>query len=278
MTPIRAHRLFLDFDGVIADSLAESQLVSWYGYHRARWSVEDPVPALQQRLPLDFPARFSAARNFARTLGEFIVPAVPSLPLPSTQAEFATAFASVPTAVVQRFVIDAQLFRDGLRSTHLQDWIALHTVFAEVAELMRGFAGRVHVVTAKDERSARAVLRHHGLESAVVSVLGDEHDKGRAVGRVLAHFGESAASALFIDDNIDNALAVRSTGVPALWARWGWQQAPEHAARARRLGLGSIDLADLTAIAAAQPLEAPPAARSGDRTSFAEPTTARNSP
>lgn len=249
MRPLHTcQKLFLDFDGVVADSLEESLLVSWYGAGRGDWSRADTPQALAARVPEDYRAHFRMVRSYARTLEEFLVPALDDIATPESQADFVEIFAAVPPARRADFVRQAQAFRDFLRSEHLDAWGAMHEVYQEIPDLVRRFAGHVHIVTAKDDVSARVALGLNGLDRAVETITGGATDKPRVIRDILAEAGQSEDQAIFVDDNITNVGLARQAGLRAFWASWGWQQGEEHRDAAERQGLPRLRLEDLIGI------------------------------
>lgn len=237
--------LFLDFDGVVADSLEESLLVSWFGAGRSTWSRSDTPGALAARVPDDYRAHFRTVRGYARSLEEFLVPALEGVDAPESQAEFGMLFDAIARTERARFVERAQEFRDFLRSEHREEWGAMHEVYQGVPDLVRRFAGHVHIVTAKDDVSARVALGLNGLDGAVVTITGGAADKPRVIRDILAEAGQSEDQAIFVDDNVTNVGMAREAGLRAFWATWGWQQAQEHRDAAQRQGLLPLRLTDL---------------------------------
>lgn len=240
--------LFLDFDGVVADSLEESLLVSWYGAGRSPWSRADTPEVLAARVPEDYRAHFRTVRRYARTLEEFLVPALDDAITPGSQTGFTKIFDAVAPARRAEFVRRAQEFRDFLRSEHLDTWGAMHEVYQEVPDLVRRFAGHVHIVTAKDDVSARVALGLNGLDGAVATITGGAADKSRVIRAILAQAAQTEDQAIFVDDNITNVELARQAGLRAFWATWGWQQGQEHHDAAERQGLPQLRLEDLSRI------------------------------
>ncbi|WP_026928480.1 HAD family hydrolase [Glycomyces tenuis] len=240
--------LVLDFDGVIADAFDECAAVAWLGMrpNERDGAAEDHLG----RAPASFAERFRAVRPYCRTLDHFIVAHVPGSTEIADQADFDRRFAEAGEARAAAFAERATAAREAIRRRDPAAWAAMHTLYPGIAELIRGAGAPVAIVTAKDEPSVRAILVAHGLEEGVRAVLGECHDKARELERLCAEAGLDAASSVFIDDNLDNVLRVRSTGARTFWARWGYST-PEQHARAEALGVDALDLADLPGLASA---------------------------
>ena len=236
--------LVLDFDGVLFDAFGECAVVTWFGEQRRL--PPGSVAELLSEVPAPFLASFDRVRPYARTLDHFLV-AVSSEEQPITDgAAFATAFASLERSRVAGFVERATAVRNELRRRDLAGWLEAHHVFAEVAALVIAHDGPVAVVTAKDAPSVRELLEAHSLVAYVDEIVAECHDKAAAVKALAAARDIPLPSVTFIDDNLDNAIAVADTGASACWALWGYRTA-EHEARAQQLVLPSITLADVDA-------------------------------
>ncbi|MEI6556944.1 MAG: HAD-IA family hydrolase [Rhodospirillaceae bacterium] len=118
----------------------------------------------------------------------------------------------------------------------------------------RGFA--LGVATGKSRRGLAAVLDHHGLTGAFVTLQTADHCPGKPdpemVLRALADSGSTVADAVVIGDSpLDIEMAGRA-GVPAIGVSWGYHGAAELArAGARRvvdspaeMALAVVDLLD----------------------------------
>lgn len=239
--------LLLDFDGVVADAFDECAVVAWLGMGPdERGGAAEEILG---RVPPAFIERFRVVRPYCRTIGHFITAHLAGAESIADQAAFDRRFAEVGEARAAAFAERATKARDELRERDPAAWIAMHTVYPGIAELIRG-SGPVSIVTAKDEPSVRAILAGHGLDGDVRAVAGECRDKAREVERLCTEAGADVAAAVFIDDNLDNVLHVRSTGARSLWARWGYAT-PDQRERAASLGVDAVDLADLPGLAAA---------------------------
>lgn len=236
--------LVLDFDGVLFDALGECALVTWYG--------EQPLPVggtvaeLLSEVPAPFLADFANIRRYARTLDHFLVALSSEVRLISDEAAFGAAFASLEPSRVVSFVERATVVRTELRRRDRAGWLQAHRAFPEVAALTVAHEGPVAVVTAKDAPSVTELLEAHSLAAHVDEVIGECHDKAVAVAAMAGARSIPLRSVTFIDDHLDNVLAVGQTGASARWAWWGYHTR-EHDERAARLGVRPITLRDVQA-------------------------------
>ncbi|MEU4287301.1 DJ-1/PfpI family protein [Kribbella sp. NPDC026596] len=248
--------LILDFDGVICDALEECALVTWFGLLDR--VPPEPGPALLDQVPAAFVQRFAHVRNYSRLLDHFAVAGLPAAAEVRTQAEFDKLFASLDQREVAEFVARATAVRNRLRETERDFWLGLHTLYDGVPQLLRRHAGKVAVVTAKDEPSVWEILRRYRLDRTVTAVVGECARKPEAVRRLARQAGVSTSDLIFIDDNLTNTVRVRGTGAQVFWAQWGYQ-IPEHRAEAARQGIRSLELSELGSVqlAASRPSRLP---------------------
>lgn len=239
--------LILDFDGVICDALTECALVTWLGAHPP--SPAMPVSAYERAMPRGFVERFRKIRDYARTLEHFVTAHRPMAAHAATQAGFDRLYASIAQVYVRDFTAAANAARARCREEEPGYWAGLHGLYPGVGELLRRHAGKACIVTAKDERSVRQILRHHGVGGTVLDVIGESSRKAEAVRALAARHGIATEDATFVDDNVANVAQVAATGARALWATWGYHT-PEHEEQAARGGLARLRLPDLPGLAA----------------------------
>ncbi|MBL1066598.1 HAD family hydrolase [Streptomyces sp. 7-21] len=241
--------LILDFDGVVCDAFEECAVVTWYATEDPETTAAKPVAELVSDLPASFLTRFRTVRKYSRLLHHFMVAHDPRSEAVSGQREFDALFAAFPEYELATYVDNANRLRAALRENQRREWLALHTLYPGVRDLLERHEGRVSIVTAKDERSVWDILAFHRLDHTVVSVIGECGDKRSAVIDLVAEDGLEPRHATFIDDNLTNALQVRDTGARSLWAYWGYHT-PEHVQKslARRMRRAYLpDLAELHA-------------------------------
>jgi len=239
--------LAVDFDGVVCDALVECAAVTWFAPHPEVDVADQPIERLIGDIPPSFRDVFATVRNYSRLLDHFMVALYPAAEQVVDQVSFDAAFAAIPPAQLTHLVTNAGAIRDRWRTTQTERWLDLHTLYPGIDTLLRRHAGKVVVVTAKDETSVWDILGHHRLADTVSDVVGECADKPTALRQLSARHGVDLTEVTFIDDNVSNARRVGAIGARAYWARWGYHT-PEHAARAHAAGLPPLDLDDLPAL------------------------------
>lgn len=157
------------------------------------------------------------------------------------------AFSTIAPPYVSEFRQLANAARQRCRTQEPDRWLGLHTLYPGLARLLRAHAGRLAIVSAKDEPAVRAVLDWHGMGDCVREVIGECRRKDEAVRDLCRRHGISPRDVTFIDDSLPNALAVAATGATAHWAMWGYHTADDLTAAAD--GVRRLTLADVAALA-----------------------------
>jgi phosphoglycolate phosphatase-like HAD superfamily hydrolase len=242
--------LILDFDGVIADAFTECAVVTYYADHDPATLAAKPIAELAAAMPTAFVDRFRRVRTYARLLDDFMVARDSAAESIRTVEDYEALRDRIPPKKLSSLVRGATAARTALRELRREEWLAMHSIYPGIPDLLRRHQGRgTSIVTAKDETSVWDILAHHQLESTVTQVIGECSDKRTAVQQLAEGDGLPTSAVTFIDDHITNALAVRDTGATSLWAWWGYHT-PGHIERAitrkqRRIYLP--ELAQLTA-------------------------------
>lgn len=241
--------LALDFDGVLCDGMREYFEAAWRACRRL-WPATPPAPP-----PGVFEA-FARLRPLVESGWEMPV-LVRALLAGAPEAELAQDFrpeARLARLGVAREAVAAAL--DGVRDAWIAadeaGWLAQHRFYPGVVERLRALAGgpvRVAVVTTKEGRFARQLLRGHGVELPAGDVLGKEARRPkRAILRELcARDGLPAEMLWFVEDRLaalagaaaDPALA----GARLFLAAWGYNTPAdrEAARRAPRIRLLTLE-------------------------------------
>jgi phosphoglycolate phosphatase-like HAD superfamily hydrolase len=215
--------VFLDFDGVICDSLLETLVSSWRGYYILRGEQEPPT------MPVSLFQDFSRLRPYVRAGEDFIL----------MQELIATNF---PIRSQRDF--DDQLTRRGeqwsVRSreffytarrdilTHQREyWIALNRLYPHVVPCLRNWSSSssLYILSTKGADFIVEILTSKGIPMDPNRVLSCEaKEKKNTILRILVARGGERA--LFIDDQIDH-LAAASAQDPRIigcLASWGYVQ------------------------------------------------------
>lgn len=220
-------RLYIDFDGVICDSVHEAFVSSYLAYHHlSDISVPDQHP--EQR------ALFYRYRPFIRSGQHFMLLQhciAHSTPL-STQDDFEQQLSSTTEPQLLQWRAALYEVRGRLIERQLAEYINLHTFYPHLPPHLPALSlnPAVYILSTKKIRlislllasiditwpRERMLLSHH---TAKIDIIKHEH-------------AEPAETAVFIDDHAPHILTIaqgRSAGIDCYLADWGyvladWQQ------------------------------------------------------
>jgi phosphoglycolate phosphatase-like HAD superfamily hydrolase len=239
--------LALDFDGVLCDGMREYFESAWRAYRRLRASVP-PAP------PAGLFESFARLRPLVETGWEMPV-------LLHALSSGASAAALEKEWRLETWLEDLGATReaaaaalDAVRDEWIADdergWLDAHRFYPGVIERLRALDGgpvAVYVVTTKEGRFARQLLRRQGVELPDGRVYGKEARRPkRAILRELAGGGD-AARVWFVEDRRETLEDVKRepalAGAGLFLAAWGYNTADDREAARRdgRVVLLSLD-------------------------------------
>jgi phosphoglycolate phosphatase-like HAD superfamily hydrolase len=227
--------LFLDFDGVVCDSINECLVSSWLAHHQGRY------PSI---IPVDFRERFAAIRPYIRSGEDYVL--IQELmsrgELPADQSEFDR---HVAAAGDQRMADNRRRFyaaRSELLASDRDYWLSLNTIYPHVLQVLRrlGPDERVYIMSTKESSFIVEILEYNNVEMAVERVIcSGKAPKVELIASILdrlrprtggndtrppaGHASETTGhSALLIDDQIDHFLVAEDSRVEGALALWGY--------------------------------------------------------
>lgn len=235
--------LALDFDGVVCDALRECAAVTWYAGHPELRADVRPDEAAEA-VPRAFLRTFASVRAYSRTLADFMVANAVAPGTIVDRASFARRRLDVGQEQLDARALLGESIRARWRDQHRGVWLRMHRVHDEVGDVLRCTSEPVAIVSAKDAESIRAILGAARLDDHVGPVVGSCTDKPAALTELAAEAWPDRL--VFVDDNLDNALAAsRLPGVDSRWAHWGYH-GPEDDRAAAQAGIAPLSLDDLS--------------------------------
>ena len=213
--------VFLDFDGVICDSLLECLVSSWEAYFRlylrkTPFSVD--VCLLRQ---------FSLLRPYVRSGEDFVL--VQELIAAGTPIHSQEAFdRELEQRGKERISLYRELFYSA-RSEMLESrqgyWMALNKIYPHVSKLLPRWAKNpcLYILSTKEPSYILAILGSVGIRFDPQRILScDRSGKAQTIMRTLARSGMSRA--VFIDDQIDYLVGkgLRDGPITGFLASWGY--------------------------------------------------------
>jgi hypothetical protein len=207
--------LFLDFDGVICDSIDECFVSSWLAYHRR------PGAPLPSSVAVGMRGRFAEMRPFIRSGEDYVViqRLLAEGRVVSTQAEFDAALAAEGETERIKEVFYAA--RGNLLETDRAYWLSLNRVYREVRGPLARIADSedVRVLSTKKSEFIVEILAANGISMPIRRVI---YTGSQTKMEIIAAMIGPSDRALLIDDQIDHLLACADPRVEVRLALWGY--------------------------------------------------------
>jgi phosphoglycolate phosphatase-like HAD superfamily hydrolase len=218
MAENRAGWLFLDFDGVICDSLEECFQSSYLADN-----APDIGPCLPPAAPAEiaYRAAFRACRPFVRSGEDYVVlhRLIAAGKAPGSQAEFDRALELVGQESLARMKASLYATREALLERHRGLWLGWNPLYPGMAGTLNGLAGngRVIILSTKKAEFIAEILKHQRVRWPEERIVYSGKElKLDVVGR-LAGGGKSA----LIDDQVEH-LDFSHPSCACYAALWGY--------------------------------------------------------
>jgi hypothetical protein len=192
--------VFLDFDGVICDSLLECLVSSWISFHQRLHDRRlESVPSSLLR-------QFARLRPFARAAEDFVLiqELIATGREPGSQAEFdrERAWRQGRLRQYRRLMYSV---RSGELRADPERWLGLHRLYPHVLPELPKWIPRqgFHILSTKRPEFIGQILRHHGLVMDGRRILPClSTGKQLIIARTMRRRG--IRRALFVDDQLDH--------------------------------------------------------------------------
>lgn len=213
-----AHGLFLDFDGVVCDSINECFVSSWIAFHE---HYRADSPGVMRR---DDYARFCAMRPFIRSGEDYLLAheLIADGLTASSQAGFDAAVERAGWEQMATFRSLLYGVRDEMISRRLDYWLSLHHVYPALqGPLREGFAGpHVWIVSTRRPQFIHRILARHGIQIDGERVaMAARVTKVQMVESLMADHGLDDGT--FVDDQPDHLRCSTGSGLHCFLATWG---------------------------------------------------------
>lgn len=242
----------LDFDGVIANSVHECFLVSYWAYKGVERIDSDMFNLDDNRTK----ESFMKFRYLVGPADEYYYLMETIEDGTDSNNDFLTHYEKnkqLHQAAGRRFFDRFYMIRKQMQDRFAQQWIELNRLYPGMERIIEMACSeeRLYITSTKDEASIDLVLRENGLAVPFDSILGKSFslDKKVQIQRIISKSGRQPGSICFIDDNPTHLIRVKPLGVNCLLARWGYNT-PQGRQHAEEQGIKSITIQDLEAITA----------------------------
>ena len=215
--------VFLDFDGVICDSLLETLVSSWMGYYLLR-GEEQP-----SAMPENLLQRFKMLRPYVRAGEDFIlIHELIARKIPvNSQQDFDDRLAERGEEKMDRYRESFYAARRNILVNDREYWIGLNKLYPHVVPCLKawGSSPSLYILSTKRAEFIVEILTAKGIPLDPRRVLSCEaKEKKDTILRTLAAQGRERA--LFVDDQIDHLASgfSRDPRITGCLASWGYVQ------------------------------------------------------
>lgn len=249
--------LALDFDGVLCNGLVEYFQTAWRTYCQI-WQPADTVP------PGHLAENFYRLRPVIETGWEMPV-LIRALLQGKTEEEILQGWQAIAQEVVTAEGRDPKDIankldktRDNWISADLDEWLSLHEFYpGVVAKLQEVIASPTEpiIITTKEGRFARQLLRQQGVDLPAESIIGKEskRPKHQTLRELLAAYGEGT-SIWFIEDRMKTLVSANEQPdlvagkMPILLflADWGYNTEAERSSAAENPSIQLLSLSQFS--------------------------------
>lgn len=157
--------LFLDFDGVLCDSLEECFRSSWLAATGYVVGTEAPP---EPPVDLDYRKRFGACRPFIRSGEDYLMVHQWAArgAVPRSQAEFDESLAKAGGERLATWKAALYEVRDRLLVHHRSLWLSWNPLYTGIAAALKSQAtsDRVWILSTKKAEFIVEILAHHGVD------------------------------------------------------------------------------------------------------------------
>jgi phosphoglycolate phosphatase-like HAD superfamily hydrolase len=215
--------VFLDFDGVICDSILETLVSSWKGYYLMR-DEEQP-----RAMPVTYLQQFKKLRPYVRAGEDFMLIhelIAGKIPIDSQQ-DFDDRLAERSEGRLNRYRESFYAARRAILANDREYWIGLNKLYPHVAQCLIDWASSssLYILSTKRTEFIVEILTAKGIPLDQSRVLSCEaREKKDTILRTLASLGRERA--LFVDDQIDHLASnsARDPRITGCLASWGYVQ------------------------------------------------------
>ncbi len=214
-------RLFLDFDGVVCDSVGEAQVASHRAYYRK------VLGRSAEALSDDDRARFISYRPFIRNGEDFVLlqQLIGEGIQLTSQADFDRELARVGASTMQRYRDAIYSVRAQMLDEDRSGWLALNRIYPHVRAVIDRPAAdpRCFILSTKKAQYISEILNGDGVRWPAERIISTE---GRNKVALIEQTADGDNEIHFVEDQPDHfpAPALRPAALHCVLASWGYIQ------------------------------------------------------
>jgi hypothetical protein len=211
---------FLDFDGVIVDSINECYSTSFASYQHIYGALPNIEHSNIRRL-------FFKHRGLVRPVDQFLALYKSIIDCVNIESSIPLAFKQyinqIPTNEKKQFEETFFNIRKNDQAD-ISKWLGIHSI-TEFGEVLKIQADKmIYILTTKDTYSVKLLLDHFNLPSYKIMGV-DEYrkygNKGLIIEHLLATYPE-ISKGVFVDDAIEHLDTVNNNKIECYFSDWGY--------------------------------------------------------
>jgi phosphoglycolate phosphatase-like HAD superfamily hydrolase len=211
--------LFLDFDGVICDSINETIISSWVAYYKY---LEKKIPL---SVPCDYKRRFMLLRPFIRSGEDYLViqDILANNKEIENQKQFDHLLAIIGKEVLQYYKEVFYKARSEIFSSYKKLWLSLNPLYPHMEKVMAKSAAceNVYILSTKRTDFINEILQARSLDFHPNRIItAGQEEKLAIISYILDR--EKKQYAYFIDDQISHLIANSNNHIKTYLAAWGY--------------------------------------------------------
>jgi len=231
----------LDFDGVIMDGINECMLVSWNVFNKK--PLTDFNHRSLREVPNEFVSLFNRLRNYVRHDGHFIVPYYVNGIDVTDGRSFDFIYNNLPENIKSEFRSNFAKYRRKVKESFPEYWISLHDELIELKEIV-DLGVDIRIVSGKDAESILFLLNNKNIDIDPDKIHGRTVEKDTILKSIKSESDQNNEQLIFIDDNLNNIIDAKASGVNSWWASWGFHT-QDNINDAKRLSIKTLDKSEL---------------------------------
>lgn len=213
--------LFLDFDGVVCDSLPECLVSSWTAYFHILKGVRP------NHVSTDLGARFNSMRSYIRSGEDYVLiqQLIDIGKKVNSQQEFDSFLATLGNHTMASYKDIFYRARTELLNSDRQYWLALNRVYAHMKKELRAIDidAPIKILSTKKVEFIIEILKANGIQMNPQNVCYSGAEKKLAI--ISDTLDQSGISkAVFIDDQIDHIKDCTDKRIECFLPSWGFVQ------------------------------------------------------
>lgn len=211
--------LFLDFDGVICDSINETIVSSWLAYYKYL------VKKLPLSVPCDYKRRFMLFRPFIRSGEDYLViqDIIANNTKMKNQKQFDSLLTIIGEEVLQYYKEVFYKARTEIFTTDKKLWLSLNPLYQHMFEVVEKsvLCNKVYILSTKKPEFIQEILQAHALSFDPNRIIyAGQEEKLCIINRVLDQ--EKKQHAYFVDDQISHLVPNPNSRIKTFLAAWGY--------------------------------------------------------